>query len=207
LVGSNDLARGGCSEEATVLGILRISEEIHYHHPFDIIVIQGILPRSNRPDGSLTPSHTSGLSSLFSKTHRVKEGESTTELMAENDFLLWPSIVNINKELEKFCALHEHTVYFDASKLFLGSMGNAYYKQKKEEIVRELMPDFVHPSLEGYRVMGTAIAEEVNRIIYEEDESNDVEGDSGRRQRQVQELDETAGSNQQIRRPDANDRV
>jgi hypothetical protein len=54
LVGTNDLGRGGCSEEATVLGILRTAEELHYSHPDAVIVIQGILPRSNRPDGSLT---------------------------------------------------------------------------------------------------------------------------------------------------------
>lgn len=94
---------------------------------------------------------------------------------AKKEFVLWPSIVNINKQIEEFCGKHEHTVYFDVSHFFLGTMGNEFYHTKHEEIIKDLMPDFAHPSAEGMTVMGDAIAREVIRIIYDEDEGNDIE--------------------------------
>jgi hypothetical protein len=53
LVGANDLALTMCSEDVVTLGILRVAEEIAFHHPDAKIVIQGLLPRSNHIDGSL----------------------------------------------------------------------------------------------------------------------------------------------------------
>ena len=163
------MARGECSEDATVLGILRTAEEISYRHPGDIVVIQGILPRSSRPDGSL--STKSAVHSLFRRTHT----EEYVRKVARKEFLLWPSILRINKELALFCEKHEHMVYFDAAKLFLGSIGNEHYRQASQEIIPALMRDFVHPTEKGMEIMGDAIAKELNRIIYEEDEGNDIE--------------------------------
>jgi hypothetical protein len=169
LAGTNDLGRGGCSEEATILGILRTAEELHYSHPDSVIVIQGILPRSSRPDGSLSGSFKSSIfgGNRGSKANSVER--------AQKKFLLWPSIQNINKELEEFCAKHEHLVYFDASSFFLGRMGNAHFSGNSDQIVTELMPDYKKISYEGYKVMGAAILSELQRIIYEDDETNDVE--------------------------------
>lgn len=175
LAGTNDLGRGGCSEEATELGILRVAEEIHYSHPDAVIVIQGILPRSSRPDGSLSPG--SYRNSMFGLSHGNK---ATTVDQAQKKFLLWPSIQNINKQLEEFCAKHEHLVYFDASSLFLGRMGNAHFSGNSDQIVTELMPDYKRISFEGYRVLGTAIHSELQRIIFDDDETNDVEPGSRR---------------------------
>ena len=53
LVGANDLALAMCSEDAVLLGILRVAEEIAHKHPTSKVVIQGLLPRSNHRDGSL----------------------------------------------------------------------------------------------------------------------------------------------------------
>jgi hypothetical protein len=172
LVGTNDLGRGGCSEEATELGILRVAEEIHYSHPDAVIVIQGILPRSSRPDGSLSPGRSIFHANYGKKVKSVDE--------AKKRFLLWPSIQSINKQLEEFCAKHDHLVYFDASSLFLGRMGNAHFSGNSDQIVTELMPDYKSISFEGYRVMGTAIHSELQRIIFDDDESNDVEPGSKR---------------------------
>jgi lysophospholipase L1-like esterase len=170
LVGTNDLGRGGCSEEATELGILRVAEEIHYRHPDAVIVIQGILPRTSRPDGSLSkPSR----SSMFGVGNHGKKMHSPEQ--AQKKYLLWPSIQNINKQLEAFCAKHEHLVYFDAANLFLGRMGNAHFSGSADQIVTELMPDYKRISLQGYKVMGKAIHAELQRIIFDDDEKNDVE--------------------------------
>jgi hypothetical protein len=173
LVGTNDLGRGGCSEEATELGILRVAEEIHYSHPDAVIVIQGILPRSSRPDGSLSPG--SYRNSLFGTGNKA-----TTAGQALKKFLLWPSIQNINKQLEEFCAKHEHLVYFDAASLFLGRMGNAHFSGNSDQIVTELMPDYKLISPDGYRVLGAAIHAELQRILFDDDETNDIEPGSRR---------------------------
>lgn len=180
-MGTNDLVRGECSEEAVVLGILRTAEEISYRHPEDIVVIQGILPRSSRADGGL--SLKSSVHSLFHRTH----SEEYVKKLTHDEFLVWPSILRINKELEEFCEKHKHFVYFDAGSLFLGSMGNDHYRQQTQEIIPALMRDFVHPTEKGMEIMGTAIAQELNRIIYEDDEDNDIESNipTVRRKKQI----------------------
>jgi hypothetical protein len=163
------LARGGCSEEATELGILRVAEEIHYSHPDAVIVIQGILPRSSRPDGSLSPGNYRN--SLFGTGNKA-----TTAGQAQKKFLLWPSIQNINKQLN----LREILACYVAASLFLGRMGNAHFSGNSDQIVTELMPDYKRISPEGYRVLGTAVHAELQRIIFDDDESNDVEPGSRR---------------------------
>lgn len=88
---------------------------------------------------------------------------------------LWPSIQAINKELELFCQKHDHIVYFDSTELFLGSIGNKHYRQKGQQIISDLMPDFIHLSTEGYRVLYLGIIKELKRIILDHNEANDIE--------------------------------
>jgi lysophospholipase L1-like esterase len=173
-IGTNDLARGGCSEEATVLGILRAAEEIVYHNPDCVVVIMAILPRSSRADGSLEPKRPHRVDHFFSKNTEEQEVER-----ARREFLLWPSIQAVNAELKSFCEKHDYLIYFDASAFFLGSVGNEYFKGHKQEIMGDLMPDYVHPSYHGYKVLGDAIHDELQRIILDEDEENDIEEKPG----------------------------
>jgi lysophospholipase L1-like esterase len=52
-IGTNDFCLTECSEEAVLLGILRLAEEIHETSPGSVIVINSILPRapgSTQPD-------------------------------------------------------------------------------------------------------------------------------------------------------------
>ena len=95
------------------------------------------------------------------------------------DFYLWPSIKTINQALEKFCSKHEHFVYFDADDLILGSLGNAHYKAAHKTIIADLMPNYVHLSASGHSVVLRAIRTEVERIIYDDDEKNDIETKDG----------------------------
>lgn len=163
----NDLITGYCSEEAVVLGILRTAEELALLDPGSVVVVQGILPLSKH-DGHLTDT---GRHSFFQgrnpKAHTVNQ--------AKNRYLFWPSIQAINDELEKFCTKHPQMVYFDAGKLFVGSSGNSVYKGNEQHIIHELMPDYIHPSLNGYKLLLKAIRQEVERILYDENEDNDVE--------------------------------
>mmetsp|Transcript_20456 Transcript_20456/g.31043 ORF Transcript_20456/g.31043 Transcript_20456/m.31043 type:complete len:591 (-) Transcript_20456:71-1843(-) len=52
LIGTNDLARG-CSPEVVFLGIIRIVEEMRKVKPDTIVVINALLPRTDRADGKL----------------------------------------------------------------------------------------------------------------------------------------------------------
>ena len=101
------------------------------------------------------------------RAHSVEE--------ARKLFHLWPSIVHINNEIEKFCTQHDHLIYFDANNLFLGSVGNDHYRTKKKQIIADLMPDMIHPSYSGYKIMAKAISKELKKIIIDHDERNDIE--------------------------------
>lgn len=172
-IGMNDMVRGGCSEEATFLGILRVADEIYFSNPESVIVIQGLLPWSRASNGNLDPTPHG---------FRPFKGKKVTEFSvkeAKKTFSYWPSIQHINSELEKFCSEHEHLVYFDGSGLFLGSMGNHVYKPKNQQIITALLEDGKRLTLEGYQVLGSAIERELNRIIYENDENNDIEKKNG----------------------------
>jgi lysophospholipase L1-like esterase len=173
-VGTNDLARGGCSEEAVFLGILRLADEIHYHHPDAVIVIQGILPRTSSKDGSLETTTVTRIPHLSLHSHGDHE-RAHSALEARRRFQLWPSIQNINQQLAAFCEEHPHLIYFDADELFLGSMGNEHYRAKGKVIIADLMPDMIHPSFEGYNIMAKAINKELERIIFDHNEANDIE--------------------------------
>jgi hypothetical protein len=165
--GVTDLIDGYCSEEATVLGILRTAEELAARDVQAVVVVQGILPVS-RHDGQLDQSQ--GSSGPF---HHSKAAHSVAQ--AKKRYTFWPSILSINKQLEAFCENHPQIVYYDASKLFVGSMGNAHFKQANQQIIHELMPDYVHPSYAGYKILLKTIRQEVERILWDTDETNDVE--------------------------------
>lgn len=169
-IGSSDLSRGGCSEDAVVLGILRVAEAIHQRYNYAMIVIQGILPRTSRDDGLLEPR--SYHKHLLGKHHSEKYYAD----MARNAFLLWPSIQAVNKQLEEFCTDHPYFIYFDAGAKFLQPVRDPKVG-KTFRIKSKLMPDHQHPSPAGWEVLGESIRAEYRRIVLDEDTGNDVEGD------------------------------
>ena len=121
----------------------------------------------------LNAKFTAGTGKLWDQ-----KGNPTFEKKASQpyfDYYLWPSIKAINKELEGFCSKHEHFVYFDADQLVLGSIGNAHYRAEHKTIITELMPNYVHLSYLGHKVVMGALNEELKRIIYDDDETNDIE--------------------------------
>ena len=168
LVGSNDLVHGQCSEEAIILGILRLADEIALVRPGSVIVIQGLLPRTNNKDGTL---------GMPNRKHRFHSSHRVKEYVKSDEYPLWPSIEIINQELERFCAKHEHLVYFDAASIFTGSLGNEHFQSSAKVILKELMPDFAHLSIKGQEIFLKVIAKEVNRIIYDNDEENHKAGE------------------------------
>ena len=176
-IGSNDLSRGGCSEEATVLGILRVAEEVMIRNPYSRVVIQGILPRSMDGSGNLA-QESGGLSGnkLFGKRH----SESYYAEEARKKMQLWPSIQAINNQLEEFCKDHPTIVYVDVNALFVGSVTNALFRSDKAQIVSELMPDYDgRLSPRGHDKLNKVINQELMNIILDEDDLNDIVDEKG----------------------------
>ena len=179
MTGINDLIRGGCSEEVAVLGILRVADEIYFSNPNSIIVIQGLLPWTTNKDGSLSPATNHNRQHMFG---RHKDDMAYKTLKAAKKFgSIWPSIQHVNSELARFCAEHDHLVFFDASPLFLGTMGNHVYQSNEQHIIPALIEGGQKLTFEGYKVLGGAILQELERIIYDDNEANDVETRGGQR--------------------------
>jgi hypothetical protein len=155
----SDLIRGGCSEEAAFLGILRVADEINFHYPDARIVIQGLLPWSRSSDGSLDPI-PHGFHPL-----RKSKPTATSLKLALATFSYWPSIQHINSELAKFCAERDHLVFFDVSELFLGSLGNKVYKHGERLIITALLYQGKRLSYLGYSILGTAIQSKLDLMI------------------------------------------
>lgn len=162
LIGANDLAVQHCSEEAVILGILRVADEIKQTHPGSVVVVQGILPRSSYADGRLiTPGDTS------------KDRKSHNKYVKAGHYPMWPSIQVINKEIEDFCARHEHLLFFDADEIFFGSVGNKYFTKQEQVLIQELFKnDHIMPSAKGFEILAKVISKEIFRIIYDDDEEN-----------------------------------
>ena len=105
-IGANDLAMTQCSEEAVIVGILRLADEIKVQHPDSVVVVQSLLPRSSSADGHVKTITNSTRASKTLFRHPTREYVKTDE------YPLWPSIQLINAEVAKFCEKHEHLVRF-----------------------------------------------------------------------------------------------
>lgn len=165
--GIDDLVHGGCSEDGTILGILNSAIRIQKEHRQSVVVIQGILPFTNRPDGLLETQHVINLTpNIFdSPRHRAE--------LARESQLLWTSIQSINEQLEQFCETHEYFVYFDAGALFLENVISPKHG-KTLRIINSYMPDYVHLSVDGWDLLGKEILEEYKRIVWDEDQETEI---------------------------------
>ncbi len=84
LIGTNDLSHG-CSEEAVFLGIVKAVEEIRKMRPDSIVVINGLLPRTGRLDGTLMTAKLAA-SRSGSKTGRSHILEEKTSFTDDDEF-------------------------------------------------------------------------------------------------------------------------
>lgn len=146
-IGTNDFGRGQCSEEAVLLGILRLAEWIHQEFPDAVIVINSILPRKDVWKGKKKNKHAS-------------------------PEVVYSAIQEVNAQLESFCVHHDHLVYFDATPLFVNA--NLNKKKNNGGTLRNPMydQDKFHLSLQGYKTWGNAILERLKLILYDDDESS-----------------------------------
>jgi hypothetical protein len=145
LIGTNDLGNKWCSPDATLLGILRVVEEIKQQRPESLIVINSVFPRSWDHGGN------------------VWKGKQN-----KNDALslppLWTSIIDINHYLKMYSENQEHVQFFDANNIFFS---NHFENEWQKDLVidKSLMYDFLHPSFEGYKIWGDRIVKELDKLL------------------------------------------
>ncbi len=141
LIGTNDLTMN-CSEEIVVLGILSIVQELQSQRPDSIIVINGLLPRSNdHVNGRLSRSESEEYN-----THSEQKGAEVS------NFSYWPSIQAINEQLKQYALKHDRVEFFDPSQIFIGHMGNRFFTRNEPFLMKELQEDFLHPSALGHQI-------------------------------------------------------
>jgi len=151
LIGTNDLGLMQCSEEVIFIGIIRVVEEILLRKPGSTVVINGILPRTNRKDGYLIPPP--------SEEHDTSSYINNQYINNTSLFDFWASILTINNSLKEFSKTHDNVYYIDSSDLFLVQLGNEKFQSEDKLLAKELMGDFVHPSVIGSRIWGNFIVE------------------------------------------------
>jgi len=128
LIGTNDFGVG-CSVDIVFIGILRIVEELRMLRPNSKIVINSLLPRTDKMRGG-------GDGMLFGTSpHKI-----------------WDAIQIVNDRLRKYCKKQHNIFYFDATDLFLRKD-----KEGHEYIPVDLMNDFLHPSTAGYEAFAKHI--------------------------------------------------
>lgn len=104
-VGRNDLFRTKCSEEVTLMGVIRVVEELVSKNDGATIVINSILPTATKNTLQLDGNY------------------------AHND--MWKSIEEVNRRLKKFSQKHHHVVFYDADEIFVESRYKKKYISKK----------------------------------------------------------------------------
>mmetsp|Transcript_16481 Transcript_16481/g.31238 ORF Transcript_16481/g.31238 Transcript_16481/m.31238 type:complete len:388 (-) Transcript_16481:29-1192(-) len=144
LIGTNDLGNKWCSPDATLIGIIRVVEEIKQKRPGSLIVINSLFPRSWHPKG------------------KVWEGRQK----ANKIFLpqLWTSIIDINHYLKLYSENQENVHFFDGNDIFFSNQFENVW-QKDLMINKDLMYDYLHPSFAGYEIWGKRIVQELDRLI------------------------------------------
>lgn len=162
LIGTNDLGRSGCSKRTTLAGILQVAQYLHDTRASSSSRSGG------RSRGSSTPIILHG---LLPRNDVYRSEELQTDYFLNR---YWQDILWINRELKKFCTLHENWYYMDANHLFLkkrmdnNDVDNGGDTQGAVMINRELMPDALHPNVAGYEAWGPLIVEQVLKLAQKE---------------------------------------
>jgi len=136
-IGMNDLVITKCSEDITLLGILRVVSYLRDARPNAKIVINSILPYSKEKKYLLT-----------GKKRRK--------------FDFWSSISSINSSLAKYAENHAHVRFFDASPVFVINEGG---KKSKTFIDNTYIGKNNLPSIKGYKYLIQAIVDDLQSII------------------------------------------
>jgi len=142
-IGRNDLIKTQCSEDIALMGILRNVEELESKYPDSTIVVNSLLPYSTAHD-------------------KVLEGHAV-----KNKY--WPSIKQLNENLETFASKHKGVKFFNANDIFIET------KHKKKYVIKDLFTDAGHPNEKGQRLWIEESYKMVDQIIKSMDKAKAVE--------------------------------
>ncbi len=154
LIGTNDFAHSECPDDAVYMGIIGVVEYIQQQRPGSIIVVNSLLPRR---DETLVDEVK------FYDANKIPDVNEVPQ------YKIWKSIKNVNQKLRQYCEQNKRnkkTYFFDATNIFLKKDDSGV-----EYIPRNLMWDFLHPSVAGYRAWAEKITDLLSEVIEENDPS------------------------------------
>jgi lysophospholipase L1-like esterase len=157
LIGTNDFGHTECPEDTIYMGIIGVVEYVQKQRPDSVIVVNSLLPRR---DAKVVDEVK------FYDT--IKNSNINEDQQQQQQFTIWKSIKNVNKKLRQYCEQNKKSkniIYFDATDIFLQKDENGI-----EYIPRNLMWDFLHPSVAGYRAWAEKITEILNEILNKNNE-------------------------------------
>jgi lysophospholipase L1-like esterase len=163
LIGTNDIIHHKCRPDVVFLGIQRILQELSQRYPNSIIVVNGVLPASLRPDGRLITPPPSDSNHHHNNKNQTNDNHKNHHDDGDDENV-WTVIQRLNQDLEKFCRFHKY-FYVDSSHLFLANIGNANFLRKEKILMKELMNDFIHPTPQGYQIWAKDIVDQLQSLL------------------------------------------
>jgi len=163
-IGMNDLTTTMCSEQVTVMGILRVVEELYSTRPGSKIVINSILPKATSHNGKI-------LRGRFIRNKYID------------------SIEQVNNRLRRFANKHGNRVhFFDADSIFIRKSRGLVYMR------RELFTDKYHPNAEGHRIWGEAQIKFMSQIFDEEKKDEEKKDEEKKDEEKKDTIDNTTAT-------------
>jgi lysophospholipase L1-like esterase len=150
LIGTNDFGSTWCSAEMVLIGILRVVEELRTLKPDSVVVINGLLPRTYNRQGYVGRGRSR-------RTWRLGKNKSLPAMPS-----LWDDLEAVNEELKNYAASRAGVEYFETRAFWVDPN---VPDDDMLQINGKLMPDFFHPSAEGYRLWGQEIVEKLKVLI------------------------------------------
>ncbi|KAG7351438.1 GDSL family lipolytic protein [Nitzschia inconspicua] len=157
LIGTNDLSYDWCSPENVVVGIVRIIELLLTERPTAIILLHGLLPRTDDENGYLNKGSMLGEGIRYWGSYFHQSGGGDHEDEDESP-PFWSDIQIINDELRGYALFRDRVEYMDTTVFCKDG-------DKCTQINLDLMPDGLHPSRTGYQLWGGEIKMMLEAII------------------------------------------
>lgn len=129
-----------------LIGIVRVVEELLLQKPSSTIVVNGLLPRTYSRNGYVGRG----------RSRKWWKSKSPPAMPS-----LWDDIEAVNEELKNYAASRDKVEYFETHAFFV----DRSVSEENLQIDGKLMPDFLHPSAEGYKLWGQEIVNKLNGII------------------------------------------
>lgn len=129
-----------------LVGIIRVVEELLVRKPGAAIVVQGLLPRTYNRSGYVARG----------RSRKWWKSKSPPAMPS-----LWDDIEAVNEELKNYATSRDNVEYFETQSFFVDKTA----PEENLQIDGKLMPDFLHPSAEGYQKWGQEIVEKLKSIM------------------------------------------